>query len=157
MAQDSLITSENPFTARERRLIAAIAEMNIGSSKQHDMPPVSDSQILAGLFARAADSLAQVRQGLGSLSSILESEGSDAESPDLAKLTSLMSTHGELRNFDRTMMMMVAQAYYQDPRVLRSLGLVDRAPFPEGHEVEEGDWSLLEPVQAAGRKYREVP
>jgi hypothetical protein len=32
--------------------------------------------------------------------------------------------------------------------VLRSLGLELRPPFPKGYELEQGDWSLLDPVKA---------
>jgi hypothetical protein len=42
----------------------------------------------------------------------------------------------------------VLQCYSRDDRVLRSLGLELRAPFPKGYELEQGDWSLLDPVKA---------
>lgn len=32
-------------------------------------------------------------------------------------------------------------------RVLHAIGLEPRAPFPKGHIVEQGDWSLLDPVR----------
>ena len=32
-------------------------------------------------------------------------------------------------------------------RVLRSLGLELRAPFPKGYTLEQGDWALLDPVK----------
>jgi hypothetical protein len=31
--------------------------------------------------------------------------------------------------------------------VLRSLGMEPRPPFPKGHVVEQGDWSLLDAVR----------
>ena len=31
---------------------------------------------------------------------------------------------------------------------LRSLGIELRAPFPKGHVLPDGDWSLLDPVKA---------
>jgi hypothetical protein len=42
----------------------------------------------------------------------------------------------------------VILCYYRDERVMLSLGLEPRAPFPKGHVVEQGDWSLLDPVRA---------
>ena len=41
----------------------------------------------------------------------------------------------------------ILAAYYRDDRVLLSLGLEARAPFPKGHELEQGDWSLLDVVR----------
>ena len=40
----------------------------------------------------------------------------------------------------------VLLCYYRDDRVMVSLGLEARPPFPKGHELEQGDWSLLDPV-----------
>ena len=50
----------------------------------------------------------------------------------------------------------VVASYYQDDRVLRGLGLPDRAPFPVGHAVDETDWSLLDPVRERSPFYRVV-
>ena len=47
-----------------------------------------------------------------------------------------------------TLARVVLQCYYRDDRVVRSLGLELRAPFPKGHVWQEGDWSLLDPVKA---------
>jgi hypothetical protein len=41
-------------------------------------------------------------------------------------------------------------------RVLRSPGLEPRAPFPKGHTLEQGDWSLLDPVKARPPMRRKV-
>jgi hypothetical protein len=47
-----------------------------------------------------------------------------------------------------TLVRVVLQCDYRDDRVLRSLGLELRAPFPKGYTLKEGDWSLLDPVRA---------
>src|SRR6516162_1999713 len=41
-------------------------------------------------------------------------------------------------------------------RVMRSLGLEPRPPYPKGFEVEQGDWSLLDPVRARPKLYRDA-
>ncbi len=48
----------------------------------------------------------------------------------------------------------VLLCYYRDDRVMHSLGLEPRPPFPKGHVVEQGDWSLLDPVRARPPMYR---
>jgi hypothetical protein len=40
---------------------------------------------------------------------------------------------------------------------MRSLGMEVRARFPDSFEVEQGDWSLLDPVCVRPKLYREVP
>jgi hypothetical protein len=51
---------------------------------------------------------------------------------------------------------LVLLCYYRDDRVMRSLGQEPRAPFPQGHVVEQGDWSLLDPVRMRAPMYRRV-
>ena len=41
----------------------------------------------------------------------------------------------------------VLQCYYRDNRVYFSIGREARAPFPKGHEVPQGDFSLLDAVR----------
>lgn len=48
----------------------------------------------------------------------------------------------------------VIQCYYQDERVLKALGLECRAPFPDGFNVPDGDFTLLEQVYKRGEIYR---
>ena len=50
----------------------------------------------------------------------------------------------------------VLLCYYRDDRVMVSLGLEPRPPFPKGHEIEQGDWSLLDPVRARKPFWRPV-
>ena len=52
--------------------------------------------------------------------------------------------------------LVIAQCYYRDDRVMRAIGMEPRAPFPKGYDVEQGDWSLLDPVRARGKIYRDV-
>ena len=48
----------------------------------------------------------------------------------------------------------VMQCYYRDDRVLVSLGVAPRAPFPDGYDVQNGDWSKLDRVRARPPFYR---
>ena len=48
----------------------------------------------------------------------------------------------------------VLQCYYRDDRVMRSLGMEPRPPFPLGYAIEASDWSLLEGVKKKGKTYR---
>lgn len=45
--------------------------------------------------------------------------------------------------------------YYADASVQRQLGLEGRPPHPRGYDMERNDLSLVEPVRARGRLYRE--
>ena len=56
-----------------------------------------------------------------------------------------------------TLARVVLQCYYRDDRVVRSLGLEPRPPFPKGYMLEDGDWSLLDPVRARPPMWRRAP
>jgi hypothetical protein len=56
-----------------------------------------------------------------------------------------------------TLVRVILQCYYRDDRVLRSLGIELRAPFPKGHVLPDGDWSILDPVKARGGSLRRAP
>ena len=49
---------------------------------------------------------------------------------------------------------LTVQGYYRDDRVMLSLGMEPRPPHPDGYEVEQGDWSLLDPVRQRDEFYR---
>ena len=53
-----------------------------------------------------------------------------------------------------TLARVILQCYYRDDRVVRSLGLEARAPFPRGHVLDQGDWSLLEEVKGRAPGWR---
>lgn len=46
--------------------------------------------------------------------------------------------------------------YYEHPRVIESLGLDARPPFPRGYVLEAGDPELLAPVRRRAPFYREA-
>ena len=50
----------------------------------------------------------------------------------------------------------VLQCYYRDDRVMRALGLEPRPPYPKGHVLEQGDWTLLDVVRGRPRMWRDV-
>jgi hypothetical protein len=50
----------------------------------------------------------------------------------------------------------VLQCYYRDDRVFVALGLEPRPPFPKGHDLQQGDWSLLDRVRDRPRMWRDV-
>jgi len=50
----------------------------------------------------------------------------------------------------------IIQCYYQNDKVLESIGLEPRPPFPDGYYVDEGDLTLLIPVFERGKIYRDI-
>jgi hypothetical protein len=127
----------------------------IPASVEYAMPSAGDDAIFADILQSlgrdAEHALAVVRtldDMAGGVFGDLEPARRQAVSAPL------LASDGEaLMHLNR----IILQCYYRDDRVMRSLGLEARPPYPKGHEVEQGDWSLLDPVRARPKLYREVP
>jgi len=114
----------DPANAELAALRQRVARM-IPASERYGAPGADDDLIFADIVATLRDK----PPGLAAL--LAEIAGLAADAPPPPALT-----------------LAVAQCYYRDDRVMRSLGMEPRAPYPKGYEVEEGDWTLLDPVRA---------
>lgn len=126
----------DPFTAEEVAALAALAVAIIPASERYGLPGADDPAILATILADAA-------RHRSALAEPLTAFDGNAET--------FRQTHPTVARLLQTL---VAQAYYRDDRVMRSLAIETRPPFPRGYEVEQGDWSLLDPVRARPPLYR---
>jgi hypothetical protein len=140
MSADGLL---NPRQSDDLRAIAGVI---IPAGMEFDVPGADDPAIQADIVATLGRDADLVLEALDELARL-------AGAP-LASLdpTGRESVGVELRAKGgaaiATLTRVVLQCYYRDDRVVRSLGLEPRPPYPKGHVLEEGDWSLLDPVRA---------
>jgi hypothetical protein len=134
------------FSPAQRDDLRAIAGMMIPASEQFGVPGADDPAIQADILATLGRDAGPVRQALDELARLAGKLLAELD-PDRQEVVGL-----ELRAKGgaavATLTRVVLQCYYRDDRVVRSLGLEARAPYPEGHVLEDGDWSLLDPVRA---------
>ena len=165
------IATDSAFTAKEQRILVALAAAAIPPSAEYALPGAGDDAIAADILATAGRYRAAVAPGLA-LAEKLAQATHGAAFADLAAEERLALVAGvEESGFlekaklapdaagvagHRVLLRIVVQCYYRDERVMRSLEMEPRPPFPKGFEVEQGDWSLLDPVRQRGRIYREV-
>jgi len=148
-------TSEPGLTATQAHDLRQIAGMMIPASEEFAVPGADDAAIFDDILRSLGRDLDSVRAALASLSTL--AGGSFADLDDRRR-ESVVDTFLSCETPDVTTLgRVVLQCYYRDDRVLRSLGLEPRAPFPKGHKLEQGDWSLLDPVRARPRMWRDVP
>jgi len=89
---------------------------------------------------------ALVREALDRLAQLAEAPLAGLD--PLRRETVAMELHAKGGAAVATLTRVVLQCYYRDDRVVRSLGLEPRPPYPKGYVLEDGDWSLLDPVRA---------
>ncbi|MBN8987162.1 MAG: hypothetical protein J0H42_02860 [Rhizobiales bacterium] len=140
------MSATNQLTAAQRDDLRTIAAMIVPASEEYKVPGADDPAVQADMLATLGRDTALVVQALDHLARLA---GKPLASLDPARREAVAQ---EFRasggGAAATLVRVVLQCYYRDDRVLRSLGLELRAPFPKGYTLEQGDWSLLDPVKA---------
>jgi hypothetical protein len=136
----------NELTSAQRDDLRTVAAMIVPAGEEYRVPGADDPAIQADMLATLGRDAALVRQALDHLARLAGQPLTelDAVKRD-AVANEFRATGGAAA---ATLVRVVLQCYYRDDRVLRSLGLELRAPFPKGYTLKEGDWSLLDPVRA---------
>ena len=132
------------------RTLHCLAGMMIPASAEYGVPSAADDVIFADILRSFGRDEPHVLTVLRELEGFADLNPVQRET----KAAQLRERGGDaLLGLSRV----ILQCYYRDDRVMRALGMEARPPFPKGHEVEQGDWSLLDPVRARPKLYREVP
>lgn len=146
-----VISNDGTFSQVERNVIAAIADATIPGDDALSLPGAGEPLILSMILHKAEHFEGRVKPGIEALVAEV-----DPLSMVPGELVSLLDQDPRFNTFYRVLIIAIIQAYYQDSRVLTALGLEARPPFPLGHELESGDWSLLDPVKKRPPLYRPV-
>jgi len=148
---ETKMTAES-LTPAQRDDLRVIAAMMIPESAEYNVPGADDPAIQAEILATLSRDTLMVRKALDHIAGLaggplgaLDMAGRDAVAKEFRAAGGQAAA---------TLIRVVLQCYYRDDRVLRSLGLEPRPPFPKGHRLEQGDWSLLEPVKARPPMWR---
>ncbi len=147
--------SDDSLTPAQRDDLRTVAAMIIPASREYNVPGADDPAIQADILRTLGRDAKLVGDALDHLARLA---GGPLATCDAARREAVArefrATGGPAA---ATLTRVVLQCYYRDDRVVRSLGLEPRPPFPRGHVLEQGDWSLLEPVKAGPVKLRKVP
>jgi hypothetical protein len=138
----------------QRRSLRRLAETMIPASAEYGVPSAGDDAVFADILNSLGRDAGQVIAVLARLDALAGGPFADlAPARREAAAARLRAAGGEpLAHVER----IVLQCYYRDDRVMLSLGMEPRPPYPKGFEVEEGDWSLLDPVRARQKLYRDA-
>ena len=152
---DTNTATESGLTPRQRDDLRAIAAMMIPESAEYRVPGADDPMIQADILATLGRDTARVREALDHIARLA---GQPLAALDPQRREAVAQEFRESGGVAAaTLVRVVLQCYYRDDRVLRSLNLELRAPFPRGHVLEQGDWSLLDPVKARPSMWRRAP
>lgn len=138
--------TQSGLSAEEVGLLRQVAGLMIPQSEAFGVPGADDPIIFADVLASLGRDLPAIREAL---SLIKQAQQSDAA----ALAAMLTSTRPDLCT---SLVSVITRCYYRDNRVMNSIGMAVRAPYPEGFSIEPNDLTLLDPVKDRGRRYRLV-
>ncbi len=144
-------TEPPPFEDDGKTLLAIVGHM-IPASARHGVPGADDPAIYADILR----SVGRDRQALTEALAAVEARAGAGFTalPRAEQAAILQDFRADEPALTSVIEAVTARCYYRDDRVMASIGIEVRPPFPEGYAVEEGDLSLLDPVRARGPIWR---
>ncbi|HVY17249.1 MAG TPA: hypothetical protein VHB27_18640 [Rhodopila sp.] len=140
----------NDLTPAQVKALHRLAGIMIPEDAGYGVPAANDPAILADIVKSLGRDRDAVVAALDALGGAAFDDLPDAEAQ--ARAMAFLSQGGPVvSGLSRA----VLRCYYRDDRVLVSVGHEARAPFPKGHVVEQGDWSLLDPVRQRAPLWRD--
>jgi hypothetical protein len=146
------MSSDGPLTLAQRNDLRAIAGVMIPASAEFDVPGADDPAIQTDIITTLGRDAGLVREALDQLARLAGQALADLDPARREAVAAELRASGGAAVM--TLTRVVLQCYYRDDRVVRSLGLEPRPPYPKGHVLEDGDWSLLDPVRARPPMWR---
>lgn len=146
--------SNDHLTAEQARDLRVLAGMIIPPSSTFGVPGADDELIFKDILRSLERDHDDVCRALAHLATLAGGAFADLGPRRRTEVAASFRDTGGAPL--AALVRVVLLCYYRDDRVMRSLGQEPRPPFPKGHVVEQGDWSLLDPVRARPRMYRVV-
>lgn len=145
---------EGELTSTELRELRRPAGFMVPASAEYGIPGADDEAIFTDIVRSLGRDRNAVRNVLAMLREIAGDDfaGLDEGKAEAAAMA-LLSREGLLMT---ALGRAALQCCYRDDRVMRALGLDPRPPYPQGHVLEPGDWSLLDAVRSRPRLWRDT-
>ena len=146
------MSADNALTSTQRDDLRVVAAMIIPASTEYKVPGADDAAIQADILATLGRDAEPMREALDHLARLAGMPLANLDPARRDAVAQQFRSSGGAAA--ATLTRVVLQCYYRDDRVVRSLGLELRPPFPKGYTLEQGDWSLLDPVKARPSMWR---
>jgi hypothetical protein len=146
------------LTSAQRETLQAVVGMLVPASPDGRMPGAADLPEVLRQVEQVAAGLPAVRDGLATLQTdAIARYGSGFAALDHASRSTLLDEFAARHPAVLQRLGLEAvTCYYQQDDVVERLGLEARPPYPLGYQVLAGDLTLLKPVIARGKIYRDA-
>jgi hypothetical protein len=144
-----ILASDSTYTEEERALLTRLCDLMIPAGE--DRPSAADPEVIKDILSRLSTHQAVLKPVLAILATC-----SLDELPASEQVTVINQHRETCATFFQVFESQVIQAYYANSIVLTSLGVNAPSPYPGGYDVQETDWSLLDPVRDREPFYRKL-
>jgi hypothetical protein len=134
--------------------LRCVAGMIVPASATYGVPGADDATIFADIIGSLGRDSDRVRAALARLRELAGGSFAALDAARRIELAAMLRATGSADVAALTRIVLLC--YYRDERMMLSLGMEPRPPFPKGHVVEQGDWSLLDPVRARKPFWRQA-
>ncbi|WP_395708098.1 hypothetical protein [Reyranella sp.] len=144
---------DSALSVADRQDLAVIAGTMVPADATLGIPGADDPAILADMEKSIGRDLPLIREALAAIARKADGAFTGL---DQDRREALVNDWYKSGGAAAVMLgRLVLGAYYRDDRVLVALGLEARPPFPKGYILEQGDWSLLDPVRGRAPLWRD--
>jgi len=148
------MTATDALSPSEQETLLCIVGCMIPPNANFDVPGAGDPDIFADILTSIGRDLPALREALDEIER--RAGGRLAALPPDEQSRILAEFRADRPDLTGAVEAVTVRCYYRDDRVMRSIGMEARPPFPIGFTVPQGDWSLLDPVRARSKIYRDV-
>ncbi len=148
---DNIIQSDMPLTEAQRDTLSALLDALIPASPDGTMPSAATMDFITWLRELEPTALADTRMLLDAAADLFTPVTTGALATEAIDKLASADSH----RF-RTFADQVLACYYTQDVVLTALGAKPGAPFPDGNTVAQSDLTLLDPVIARGKIWRDA-
>jgi len=152
-----VVPHTHPLSDEQRATLNALCDLMIPASADGKMPAASSLSLYDDLSELSPADVQTFADGLSALQENAQSTFKQAYSALTARDAQSVfdALRPELRRFASLFTVQTAARYYANDTVMPLIGLEPRAPWPQGNDVKQGDWSLLDPVRKRAPMYRQ--
>jgi hypothetical protein len=154
IASSQTIAIDELSPAEQETLHCVVSHM-VPPSEELGLPGATDPAIFADILRSIGRDLPALREALHAIAE-MAAGGSLAALPSIEQSALLSRFRSARPDLAGVVEAVTVRCYYRDDRVMASIGMETRPPFPLGFAVPQGDWSLLEPVRLRGKIYRDA-
>lgn len=142
-----ILASDSTYTEDQRALLNRLCDLMIPAGE--DRPSAADPELFKDILSRLSPHESVLKPALAILATLTLEKLAASE-----QVTLINQYRQAYPAFFQIFESQVIQVYYANSVVLTSLGVNAPSPYPRGYDVEETDWSLLDPVRGREPFYR---